>query len=454
MQDRTTIFREDISSPTVAMPLLFLLVAIAAMEHRIVTTVDIQGAYLNAIISQYHILMELDPTVAQLMIQLDPTYKNFLRPNGTIIVELEKALYGCIQSGKLWYDRLTKVLIDDGFIVNIIDKCVFNKCVNDVQVTVCIYVDDIIITSSSQDLVTAVEDLFKNTFKNITVNTGMLHHYLGMSWDFQVPGEVKISMEAFIQDLLQPFAINKAVITPATDRLFDIREAPLLPAKEKELFHSVVAKLLYLSKRVRPDLLLSVSFLTTRVQKPDIDDFNKLQRVLMYLYGTPDLGLVLRPGLNPILSASIDASYGVHPDGRSHSGMSVSFGSGSILAQSTKQKINVKSSTEAELIALSDKSSMVIWTKDFLESQGITVGAANVYQDNVSTITLIEKGASTSDRTRHINIRYFWVKDRIVNGDIKVIHQSTQDMIADVLTKPLQGKQFLALRDQLLNWKI
>ena len=117
----------------------------------------------------------------------------------------------------------------------------------------------------------------------------------------------------------------------------------------------------------------------------------------------------------------------------------------------TAKLIVTKSSTEAELVALSDNLSQVIWTRDFLADQGYHMAAARVYQDNMSTIALAEKGRSTAERTRHINIRYFFVKDRVEAGEIKIEYCPTKDMLADVLTKPLQGNNFCELRDQLLN---
>jgi hypothetical protein len=175
-------------------------------------------------------------------------------------------------------------------------------------------------------------------------------------------------------------------------------------------------------------------------------------RVLQYLGGTTHVGIVLCPGADPKLILSVDASYGVHFDGKSHSGMSVSYGAGPILSQSTKQKLVVKSSTEAELVALSDKAGLGLWCKAFLIDQGIAVPVIVVKQDNQSTIALIEKGRSTSEKTRHVNIRYFWIKDRIDSGYLKLEYQPTDEMIADVLTKPLQGEKFIILRAKLLNW--
>jgi len=147
------------------------------------------------------------------------------------------------------------------------------------------------------------------------------------------------------------------------------------------------------------------------------------------------------------------ASYGAHLDGKSHSGMIIALSAGPLFVKSSKQRIVTKSSTEAELIAFSDMCSNVIWSRDFLLAQGYDVPPARVYQDNKSAIALEEKGASSSERTRHVHIRYYWVKDRIDAKEIEVIFMPTDDMIADVLTKPLQGDKFFALRKKLLNWE-
>jgi hypothetical protein len=178
----------------------------------------------------------------------------------------------------------------------------------------------------------------------------------------------------------------------------------------------------------------------------------KLKRALQYVNGTRKLGLRLRHNASATLHAFIDASYGVHDDYRSHSGMVISLGAGSIDVRSTKQKLNTKSSTEAELVGLSDMCSKVIWHRDFLIAQGMNPPPARVYQDNQSTMALVDRGNSTSDRTRHVAIRYYWVKDRIEAKEVEVVYCPTQDMVADILTKPLVGKKFIDLRNLLLNW--
>jgi hypothetical protein len=131
----------------------------------------------------------------------------------------------------------------------------------------------------------------------------------------------------------------------------------------------------------------------------------------------------------------------------------ITLGAGPVYVKSCKQKLVSKSSTEAELIGLSDSVSQVIWTREFLIAQGYALDAATVYQDNKSTIALAEKGHSSSERTRHISIRYFFIKDRINAGEIRVEYMPTADMISDILTKPLQGELFRTLLRKLLNWQ-
>ena len=120
-------------------------------------------------------------------------------------------------------------------------------------------------------------------------------------------------------------------------------------------------------------------------------------------------------------------------------------------AKSSTQKLTTKSSTEAELVGLSDSANQVLWTRLFIIDQGYQDRSAIIFQDNKSTIQLINNGRSNSERTRHINIRYFFLHDRVKEKEINIIYKPTNDMLADMLTKPLQGEQFRAFRDKLLN---
>ena len=148
----------------------------------------------------------------------------------------------------------------------------------------------------------------------------------------------------------------------------------------------------------------------------------------------------------------VDASFAVHDDMRSHTGGVISFGRGGILCKSKKQKINTKSSTEAELIGASDYLPHTLYVKMFMEAQGYPITKALFYQDNESAIKMESNGkASCGQRSRHIDIRYFFIADHSKRQDIDIVHCPTEDMLADFFTKPLQGSLFRKFRAVLLG---
>jgi hypothetical protein len=140
---------------------------------------------------------------------------------------------------------------------------------------------------------------------------------------------------------------------------------------------------------------------------------------------------------------------------KSHTGAVMTLGEGGLCAMSTKQKINTKSSTEAELVGVDDAMPNIIWTQHFLKAQGMEIADNLIYQDNQSAILLERNGRrSSGKRTRHIDIRYFFIADRIEKKEVRIEYCPTNDMLADMFTKPLQGGLFRRLRDKVLNIKM
>ena len=153
-----------------------------------------------------------------------------------------------------------------------------------------------------------------------------------------------------------------------------------------------------------------------------------------------------------VLSWYVDASFAVHPDMRGHTGGALTLGRGFPLVKSTKQKLNTRSSTESELVAVDDLIPQILWARLFMTEQGIKVTDNILYQDNKSAMLLEQNGrASSSKRTKHINIRYYYVADRVAKGDLRIVWCPTDQMIADFLTKPLQGKAFINFRNMLMG---
>ena len=121
---------------------------------------------------------------------------------------------------------------------------------------------------------------------------------------------------------------------------------------------------------------------------------------------------------------------------------------------SQKQKLNTRSSTEAELVGVDDLIGKLLWVQEFLKEQGFGMGATTLFQDNRSAILLETKGkASLSKRTRHINVRYFHVLDLVERNRLNIEYASTHDMVADFFTKPLQGTAFSRFKSLILGQK-
>jgi hypothetical protein len=172
-----------------------------------------------------------------------------------------------------------------------------------------------------------------------------------------------------------------------------------IDAEKDDLYHWLTAKLLYLSKCARPDFQTAVSFLTTRVTQPNADNWKKLGWSIKFLHKTQDLWLTLKVGDKLCIRWWINASFGVHPDKHSHTGATMSLGKGSPISSSTKQKLNTRSSTKAKLVGVDDSLALVIWTRNFLQAQGLKVTDNIIYQDNQSAVLLECNGRASSGDT-------------------------------------------------------
>jgi hypothetical protein len=341
---------------------------------------------------------------------------------------------------------------------------VANKIINGKQCTIVWHVDDLKISHVDPKVNTTILNLLDAKYGQeivagkrapLTINRGKKHGYLGMILDYSEAGYVKINMCANLQKILEemPEDMDGTANSPAADHLFQIVDGiEDLDEPTKEFFHSTVAKLLFLCKRGQPDIQTAIAVLCTRVQQPTRHDYNKLSRVIKYLRKTKDLVLRLSADNLNIIKWWIDASYGIHHDMRSHTGGVMSTGTGAAYSTSKKQKLNTKSSTEAELIGIDDVLPQALWTKYFLEAQGYGTDTL-LHQDNQSTIKLSENGKASSGKgTWHINIRYFFITDRIARKEVVIQYCPTKEMVAGCFTKLLQGALLTSSETKVWVW--
>ena len=327
------------------------------------------------------------------------------------------------------------------------------------QLTVAWHVDDLKISHVEEDALDEFISMMEVEFGEdspLSVSRGPIQQYLGMTLDFSEKGKVVVKMEDYVKTMLNdaPSSMDGKAATPAAAHLFKINTVDPKPLDQarKDLFVHLVMQGLYLSQRGRPDIRTAISFLCSCLKCPDEDNYKKLTRLIRYLRHTLFIYLVLGKDDTGVVRWWIDASYAVHPDMHGHTGATMSMGNGSVFSGSWKQKLVTRSSTESEVVGVFDMLPQVLWTKKFLEDQGVEVKETILYQDNLSSMLLERNGRQSSTKqTKHMDIRYFYVGEHIQNKTLSLQHCPTEDMLADYLTKPLQGSLFVRLRNHIMG---
>ena len=179
-------------------------------------------------------------------------------------------------------------------------------------------------------------------YKAVEPTFGKKHEFLGMYFDFSEKGRVQVDMKYYIDNMLEDFPMNitKTSKTPAGERLLEKGSGALLDKERKEIFHTTVARGLFMCKRARPDIQPTVIVLCSRVQSPNEDDWKKLIKMMEYLNGMRNLVLNLKATKLAIVKWFVDASFAVHPDFRSHMGGVMTFGCGAVQMLCKKQSLN------------------------------------------------------------------------------------------------------------------
>ena len=340
------------SSPTVSFTTVLIVGMEASRQEWTTASIDVPSAYLQAKRDEKlaPVFMILAPTVSQVLISHYPDMKVFVRNDGSMLVQIDGGIYGLIESSNIWNKEVKSHLINVHKLKQSkIDPCLF---IGD-ELLVALYVDDLLVVGTKEKV-----DLFYSglctRYGKCKINQGTQVPFLRMMFDWITPGSLKVSMD-MPKVVLE---INKAVESPAGLNLFaENNDSPRLDENDSQWFYSTVAKLLYICSRCRPDAMLPVNYLCSRVGVSTKSDMVKLHRVLKYLNGAQKYALNVSMQVDDgcvVVATYIDASYATHIDMKSHSGVVISVGAGAVLAKSSKQRCVSKSSTEAELIAVSD----------------------------------------------------------------------------------------------------
>jgi hypothetical protein len=472
-KQRDYISKEDDSSPTVATESVLLSCIIDAEEERDVAVVDIPNAFVQTRVKNEKDMafIKIRCILVDILVEITPdVYKYYVlkdkKGSKQLLVQCHNALYGTMVASLLYYRKFVKSLTDIDFVINPYDPCVARKMIEGEQMTIYFHVDDCklshrktkVMDSMIEYLRQEYETIFEDRSGAMTVIRGKIYKYLGMTLDYTTRGQVKITMFDYFDDILTTIdkaepkgGVTKTNAAPVS--LFKVDESCENIKQDKDVeFHNLVAKILYSTNRSRPDTCIAIAFLTSRVRAPEKDDWNELVHLMRYIRGTCTMSLIMSANVSGILKWWVDASFEVHPNMRGHSGGGLSLGRGFPIVSFTKKKINTRSSTETEIVGADDFMPVICWTRYFMKAQGYDVKDNVLFQDNKSSILLEKNGkASISKCTKHINIRYFFITDRVSKEEVYIVWCPTGDMIGDYASKPLQGALFRKFRDQVMG---
>ena len=305
----------DKSSPTLASHSMWIVLAMyAGLSGYLMLKVDVKGAFLETSMEGGpNMCMGIRKDILRYLLLLYPEYQEYIQDDGSILMLLLKAMYGCVQASKLWYTLLTSILRGRGYAVSENDPCVWRRVVDGVIYIILIYVDDLLIFGNQEEM-DGLSALLTASFSAITMTIGQELSYLGMQIEW-TPAGFQVSMEYYIEQMLKdwPGVIFRTGLGTKDTYKID-GESRLLAEKDRKLFHSAVARVLYLAKHVRPDALTVVSFLYTRVTVATEQDQAKLERLLCYFKSTKAQKYYIRVcGLADMqVRMFVDAAFALH----------------------------------------------------------------------------------------------------------------------------------------------
>ena len=402
---------------------------------------------INLDLKVYHV----DVVTAFLNAKLDAEVYLSL-PDGRI-AQAVKSIYGLKQAARDWNQLSDRVLMDvPGMKRSEVETCWYYLIQDDLIVYILVHVDDYMIATNSPSWKEEFINYFQGHFEINDLGTLDQVVGIGVTWGNQ---SVALSRERAIKQTIQHFRMDgaKQVCYPIESG-FSMTAAPKLDTTLPYL--NLLGELRYHQRSVRPDISTALAYLSRFSSSYDKKHFDALKRVLRYLIGTADMPLILTKGPNRQLGVFdltmfTDATWADCKESKqSTSGWAIFVNSSPALWTSSKQKCVALSSTEAEIIALSDGCRDLMYLKQMLEAFVKVETPMVVFVDNQATIALMQQPVNNG-RTKHIPVRHFWVRDLVQRREIVLRYVPTEHNVADFLTKPLQGARFREFRSQLMG---
>lgn len=363
------------------------------------------------------------------------------------VCKLVKSLYGLKQASRCWNRKFKSMIELFGFNVCDSDPCVFVSYKTGKMIILAIYVDDGIIAGERAD----IELVLKHLKEQFEITTMDVSCFLGFEIERLKDGSIFMHQSAYAAKVLEKFGMVEcnAVGVPSDPNQVLGNHGDSEPSKYP--YRQLVGNLMYMAVATRPDISYAIGSVSRHLENPTVTHENALKRILKYVKGTLDFGILFHKVGNNKLCDYSDADYaGDVVTRRSTSGSAFLFNDGIISWHSGRQKCVSMSTTESEYVAASDAVKELVWLRrlfsELLPERSNEMASFNM--DNQSAIRLI-KNPEFHKRTKHIDVRFHFIREKFEEGLFDLQYISTHDMVADVFTKPLARDRFEFLRNLL-----
>ena len=426
---------DEIFSPVVRFSSIRFLLAFAVQHDLLIHQMDVKTAFLNGKLNEEIYMQQPE---------------GYVKPGEEhLVCKIEKSLYGLKQSSRCWNKAFRESVEKVGFTQATADPCVFIRK-KDTLTIIAIHVDDLMILAENIFEMKRLKDSLNLQFK--IKDMGELHYYVGVCIvQDKERKQVYLHQGQYIEKMLKTFGQTetKTVSTPADLNVKLQKDDGVSRPVDTISYQSIVGSLLYAAITTRPDIAQAVGVVSKFCANPTQSHLTAAKRILRYLKGTVYLGLSYKKCADGNLIGYSDADWAGDVDDRhSTSGNVFLLAKGAVSRLSKKQATVALSTAEAEYVALSAATQEAIWLRRLLTDEGKRLAEPVVInEDNQGAI--MAKNPVGHARTKHIDIRYHFVREGVQDGAIILKYVATDEMIADILTKPLPKHPFEKLVIQL-----
>ncbi|RVW95334.1 Retrovirus-related Pol polyprotein from transposon TNT 1-94 [Vitis vinifera] len=374
-----------------------------------------------------------------------------------LVCKLKKSIYGLKQASRQWYLKFHNIISSFGFVENVMDQCIYLKVSGSKVCFLVLYVDDILLATNDKGLLHEVKQFLSKNFD--MKDMGEASYVIGIKIHrdrFQ--GILGLSQKTYINKVLERFRMKNCSpsVSPIVkgDR-FNLDQCPKNDLEREQMknisYTFVVGSLMYAQVYTRPDIAFSIGMLGRYQSNPGIDHWKAAKKVMRYLQGTKDYKLMYRRTSNLEVVGYSKSDFAGYVDSRkSTSGYIFILAGGAISWRSVKQTMPATSTMEAEFISCFEATSHGVWLKSFISGLRVMDSISrplSIYCDN-STAVFMAKNNKSGSRSKHIDIKYLAIRERVKEKKVVIEHISTELMIADPLTK---GMPPLKFKDHVVN---